>query len=380
MILLRTLATLSKASVKKSKPLLTDILPRKKVISKLLFDFNAKYNYHHYLPVVMDIYDKMESDKEPVTDKLKGSDLIIFQRVLKEIRTQTHSSNKYLKELEDSLIEEAATLGNRDALTIICFKSLDDTTGEYTKDDKEQAKIFINKLSKLKHPLVFKMAGDHYYRKSDIKKAVNLYGKFLKLDNNSFLASEVYKTLGMLSFQEQKLMQAKVFMEKAINLAPSNKVSQAHFILGLINEIDPLKARYHFEMAASEGFLESFVNLGFLELNYFRNIYKSKLWFKLGAELGDYNCMIGLFDCYMKEENWKNAKITYDKAVHYLRDIKSGINLDDIRSSSVEKLNRILGELEHSASNISSREKQDSETPIVEKEIAGAMAKSKWDI
>ncbi len=380
MIFLRNLATLPKVATLKVKPLLTDILPRKKVISKLLFDFNAKYNYHHYLPVVIDIYDKMDTGKEPNTEKLKGSDLILFQKVLKEIRMQTHSANKYLVKLEDSLIEEAATLGNRDALTILCFKALDDTTGEYTKDDKEQAKVFINKLSKLRHPLVFKMSGDYYYRNNDVKKAVKLYGKFLNLDNNSFLASEVYKTLGMLSFQQQKLMQAKVFMEKAINLAPSNKVSHAHFILGLINEIDPLKARYHFEMAASEGFLESFVNLGFLELNYFKNLYKSKQWFKLGAELGDYNCMIGLFDCYMKENNWKNAKITYDKTIQYLKDIGLTIDLDSLRADSIAKLNRELGKLKPRAVESVTVPSSDEGTPLIGKDSIGSVSKSKWDI
>ncbi|QPG72858.1 hypothetical protein FOA43_000160 [Brettanomyces nanus] len=300
------------------------------------------------------------------TKKFKGIDLLLFQNVMKEIRLQTHSANKYLIQLEGALVEQAALLGNRDAITMLSFKALDDATGEYTEDDKEHAAIFINKLSKLKHPLVFKMGGDYHYRKHNLAKALELYKKFLKLDNNSFMSSDVYRTLGMILFQQQKLMQTKVLMEKSINLAPINKVSQAHFVLGLINEIDPLNARYHFEMAASEGFLESFVNLGFLELNYFSNLYKAKEWFKLGAELGDYNCMIGLFDCYIKEENWKNARITYTKTKKFLKDSKVAVNLDDIRVQSVELMNTSLG-------------------PAVFNEqypnkLPGSKHKSKWDL
>lgn len=355
------------ATAMASKPLLIDILPQKKVISRLLFDFDARYNYRRYYPVLSDIYDKMDTDEEPKTGKMKGSDLLLFRNVMKEIRSQTHSSNRYLVELEDALVETAASLGSRDALTILSFKALDDTTGEYTEDDKKQAGIFINKLSELNQPLVFKMGGDYHYSRKHITKALKLYKKFLKLDNNSILASEVYRTLGMMLFQQQKLMQAKVLMEKSINLAPANKVSQAHFVLGLINEIDPLKARYHFEMAASEGFIESFPNLGFLEMNYFGNLYKAKQWFKLGSELGDYTCMVGLFDCYMKEKNWENAKITYDKASQYMKDIKVKVTLDEIRESAVKKLKGVLKRENLDKSSLDAVKKVDKETDIEEK-------------
>ncbi|VEU23875.1 DEKNAAC104831 [Brettanomyces naardenensis] len=315
----------------------------------------------------------MGTDQEPDTKKLKGADLLLFQNVLKEVRLQTHSANKYMIELEDALIEQAAQLGNRDALTMLSFKALDDTTGEYTEDDKKHAGIFINELSKLKHPLVFKMGGDYHYRKQNLPKAVDLYKKFLKLDNDSFMASEVYRTLGMILFQQQKLMQAKVLMEKAINLAPASKVSQAHFMLGLINEIDPLKARYHFEMAASEGFMESFVNLGFLEMNYFNNLGKAKEWFKLGAELGDSNCMIGLFDCYMKEENWKNAKITYDKTSKFLKDTNSNVNLDELRATAIQQMNLRLS---HRQDKEVTGQAQPAKDPVGN----ASNEKSRWDV
>ncbi|ODV88310.1 hypothetical protein CANARDRAFT_26460 [[Candida] arabinofermentans NRRL YB-2248] len=272
--------------------------------------------------------------------QLKGADLLLFQKVLGEIRQQTHSSNKYLVELEHELIEKAAELGNRDALTILSYEALSDKTGEYTEDDKKQASIFTMKLSRLNHPLVFKMAGDYQYKEGKIQEAIKLYQKFLKLDYNSILSAEVYKTLGTVYFQQGDLIKARLLLEKSINLAPVSKVSQSHFLLGLIYELDPKKARYHFEMSASEGFRESYKNLGFLELNYFNSVYKAKEWFKLGAELGDHECMIGLFDCNIKEKDWKAARSTFKKLLKFVVDNKLELNLHELRAESIQLMNR----------------------------------------
>lgn len=367
------------SSVHTQKPLLSDIMPSRKVISKLLFDFDARYNYNKYMPVIDDIYDKMGTDDPPNTWKMKGGDILLFQKVLKEIRVQTHSANKYLVDLEAELVDQAAEMGNRDALTMVSFKALEDDTGEYNEKEKEEATTFINELSKLNHPLVFKMGGDYNYRLNQIDKALHLYRKFLRLDNNSFLAADVYKTLGFILFQQQKLMQSKVLMEKSINLAPSSKVAQAHFILGLINEIDPLNARYHFEMAASEGYVESFANLGFLELNYFHNLYKAKKWFRMGSELSDYNAMIGLFDCYIQEKQWQSAYKTYQKIQSFIKDAKLNVNLDEVRATSIARMKQEVGEMDlvqPAASETTEETAKESTEPAKEP----TTEKSRWDI
>ncbi|KAH3665938.1 hypothetical protein OGAPHI_004127 [Ogataea philodendri] len=320
------------------RPLLLDILPQRKLIKRLLFDFDAKFNYGKYLPVVQKVYDNVGKDQLEFPKKFRGRDLLLFQKVLNEIRQQTHTSNKYLVELEEELVERAAELGSRDALTILSFKALRDTNNEYTQDDKVQAEKFVAELKKLEHPLVYKMNGDYQFDLGNFKEAVGEYWKFIQLDKSSFLAADAFKALGMIHFKQRQLLRAKLFFEKSIKLAPVSKVAQSHFMLGQIYEIDPVRARYHFEMAATQGFRESFQMLGFLELNYFNNIYKAKTWFRMGSELSDYNCMIGLFDCYIKEQNWKAARKAFDGITKYLDSQQIQLDLESIRKESVDKL------------------------------------------
>ncbi|KAG7920087.1 hypothetical protein KL927_000767 [Ogataea polymorpha] len=320
------------------RPLLLDILPQRKLIKRLLFDFDARMNLRKYMPVIQNIYDNIGKDKLSFPPKVRGSDLLLFQKVLSEIRTQTHTSNQHLVRLEDELIERAAELGSRDALTIVSFRALRDQSGEYTDEDKVQAKKFIDQLRKLEHPLVYKMGGDYDFDQGRYNEAVKQYWKFVKLDPNSFLSAEVYKTMGMIYFQQNQLLRAKLFFEKSIKLAPISRVAQSHYMLGLIYEVDPLRSRYHFEMAATQGFKESFKTLGFMELNYFKNLYKAKKWFQMGAELGDHNCMIGLFDAYIQEKNWKAARRTMDMITKFSEQNGLELNMKSLRKDSVEQL------------------------------------------
>ena len=52
---------------------------------------------------------------------------------------------------------------------------------------------------------------------------------------------------------------------------------------------------------------ESFKALGFLEMNYFENLYKAQEWFKLGMELFELECFIGYFDCCALLGEWALA-------------------------------------------------------------------------
>jgi protein MSS2 len=348
------------STIPNGKPLLMDILPSRKIISRLLFDYDARHNYNKYLPVIESIYDATEGTKVEIPVKFRGNDLLIYQRVLAQIRKQTHTINPLLLQLENDLIEYAADRGSRDALCTLSFMALDDNGKGWTEDDKNTAKKYIKQLMEMEHPLAFKLAGDRELKgftnslekenaikgeaepelelekvedstidliptsdplftnitssPKQLARAISLYEHFLTLDYKSTVAASAYRSMGMIYFRIQDLIKAKDHFERAVSLAPASDNAQAHFFLGLLNEIDPMKARYHFQMAAGEGFRESFANLGYLELNVFNELTKAREWFALGSELGVPECVVGLFDVAYREKDWKKAKSIINRA------------------------------------------------------------------
>lgn len=361
------------ATLPKSKPLLMDILPSKKMISRLLFDYDAPHNFNKYLPVIESIYDADEGISEPsIPDKFRGNDLLIFQRVLAQIRKQTHTINPHLLKLENDLVELAAERGSRDALCTLSFMALDETREGWSEDDKNTAKVYIKELMEMEHPLAFKLAGDRELKgftdslaqkepvevieesttdlmptsdlsfsdmtssPKQLSRAISLYEHFLKLDSKSTVAAAAHRSLGMIYFRTQELIKSEDHFNHAVNLAPVTDNAQAHFFLGLLNEIDPMKSRYHFQMAAGEGFRESFANLGYLELNVFNELNKAKEWFALGAEFNVTECVVGLFDVAYRQKDWKRAKSIIDRAE------KLGLSdlLKNVRKESVESVER----------------------------------------
>ncbi|ODV97292.1 hypothetical protein PACTADRAFT_29370, partial [Pachysolen tannophilus NRRL Y-2460] len=304
-------------------PPLLEILPAKKHLQKLLFDFDSRLNYQKYLPILQSIYEKEPSILNILNaKKVKGSDLMIFRNILKEIRYKTHTKNKHLILLENSLIEYAAELGDNNAVAILAFDCIK-KPDEWETGEVDRAKKLIRDLLLLKHPLTLKLSGDYEYEKNnDYNKAIDFYQDFLKIENNTYLASQVFQTLGILNFKLSNLNLAEHYLQKSIKFSTLDKISHAYYYLGVIHEDDPKLSRYYFEMSASQGFKESFKSLGFLELNYFQNINKAMEWFKLGVELGDISCLVGIFDCYMKLKD-------YDKALKIVTQLKSSPNTNN---------------------------------------------------
>lgn len=389
------------ATAANSKPLLSDILPSKKIISRLLFDFDARYNFNKYLPVIESIYDSLPEifgNDVQIPDKFRGNDLLIFQRVLAQIRKQTHTINPLLLKLENELIQHAAERGSRDALCTLSFMALDDQGEGWTEDDKITAKKYIKELMEMEHPLAFKLAGDRELKEftknlndnttseedqndlaptSDLSfsdmttspkqltRAISLYNHFLELDPTSTVSAAAHRSLGMIYFRTQDLVKAADHFKHAVNLAPATDNAQAHFFLGLLNEIDPIKARYHFQMAAGEGFRESFANLGYIELNVFNELNKSKEWFQLGAELGVPECIVGLFDVAVRREDWVKAKSILDKAE------MQGLS-EMLKNARSDKISKVIQETSTFNSGF-----KDEKT---ENDDAIQTRKSRWDL
>lgn len=377
-----------------------DILPSKKIISRLLFDYDARYNFGKYLPVVESIYDLTPGKTPNIPEKFRGNDLLIFQRVLSQIRKQTHTIIPLLLQLENSLIEYAAERGSRDALCTLSFMALDDTGDGWSEEDKTTAKSYIKELMELEHPLAFKLAADRELKgftssleeekkvskqseidtglspteevsfsnittsSQQLARAISLYEHFLKLDSGSTVAAAAHRSLGMIYFRLQDLVKSEKHFSQAVQLAPVSDNAQAHFFLGLLHEEDSQRARYHFQMAATEGFKESFANLGYIELNVFNDPDIAKEWFALGAELGVPECVVGLFDVAYRKKDWSTAESVIEKA----QNLGMSKLLNEVRADSIASVKQ----------NLKAVEKPAVVTP--EKSDNPANSKSRWEI
>lgn len=292
------------------RPPFYEVFPKKSVMNRILFDLDSRHNYGKLYKVFESVYQKLDTEEEPEIPKfINASDLMIMKKTLENIRIRSHTTNRNLLDLENELTEKAAEYGNNDAVALLAFEAIMNKSSP--QDDRAYAKKLVAKLLELKHPLTLKMSGDLCVQNQMLAQAEKFYNDFLELESDTFLASEVYKALGKLNFQKPDLVKSKQYFEQSIKTGPIDKISECHYYLGQLNAHDPERARFHFEASASQGFLQSFQLLGFLELNYFDNSFKAKEWFKLGAELSDIHSIIGLFDCFIKEDNLKAAKKTY---------------------------------------------------------------------
>lgn len=296
-----------------NRPDLMLILPGKRAMQRLLFDNDSRLRYNKTIEILKSIYTNIDAPNQiSLPSYTKSKDLMLCKTLLSSIRKITNSINKNLVDIENELIEQAAELGDNDAITLLAFKTIKDP--ESSKEDYKTANGLIKDLTDLKHPLVFKLAGDLAFEKNYFDQAAQYWLDFLNLESDTILASHVYSNLGIYYYSYHKpkpnLHMAKNYLEKSIKFGElDSNIIRSHFYLGQLYSItDPLLARYHLEISASKGLTESFQTLGFLELNVFQNYSKSLEWFRLGVEANnDITCLIGQFDCHFKLKNYKKA-------------------------------------------------------------------------
>ncbi|KAF3987445.1 hypothetical protein FT663_04439 [Candidozyma haemuli var. vulneris] len=296
-----------------ARPAIDSVLPKKKTLSRLLFDHDSRLAYKKVMPIFTNVYENLEN---PTNIRLphytKHQDLMTLRSVLRDIRALSNAVNKNLVDLENELIEQAAELGNNDAIAMLAFEAIG--SPETSKEDYEYANKLIGELQDARHPLVFKLAGDLAFSKNYHEQAAQYWNDFLELEDDSIIASHVYTSLGMYYFNfakpEPDLARARVCLEKAIKFGElDTSIIKAHYYLGqLYSMTDPKRSRYHLEISASKGLQESFPSLGFLELNVFDNPSKALEWFKLGVEgNNDITCLVGQFDAHIRTKNFKKA-------------------------------------------------------------------------
>ncbi|KAI5964214.1 uncharacterized protein KGF55_002156 [Candida pseudojiufengensis] len=331
-----TTSTITKTPTIKSRPSLLTILPSKRTINRILFDNDSSVTYSKMIPVLTEIYNNLSTPQQiKISSNITTRDLMIFKKVLENIRNLTQSINKNLVDLENEIIEQCAEMGDLDAITLLSFETIRNSLKPNTiitpqlKDDLKTANKFIKELTDLKHPLVFKMAGDLAYEKGVFNKAIEYYQQFLSVEQNTIESGHIYYNLGYyyLTQEPKDLEKAKEFFLKCIKLCDLDQYSiKAHYYLGqLYIDKNPKLAKYHMEISASKSLLESFTSLGFLEMNKFKNYNVAIEWFKLGIESQnkDVLCLIGCFDCYILLENWKEA----NKILNNLTELKNKMNV-----------------------------------------------------
>lgn len=310
----RRLSTAAAASAA-AKPSIQTLLPKKKTLNRLLFDFDSLLTYRKMLPVLDAIYTNLDRpDAIEIPSYAHARDLMTFKRVLGAIRSQTSTTHPQLMAVENELVEQAAERGHNDAVAMLAFDTIKARLANkelVAKEDYDHANRLINELTELDHPLTYKLGGDLAFSQGYHQQAEEYWLKFIALEPDTIMASHVYTNLGTYYFAyAADLQRARVFFEKAVTVGEVDLTTvRAHYYLGQVYEsASPEKTRYHWEVAASRGFAELFALLGLMELNMFSNPVKALEWFKLGEEATrDVKCIAGQFDAYKKLGRFKEA-------------------------------------------------------------------------
>lgn len=310
-----------------TRPLLDSILPKRKILARVLFDADSRLSHRKIVPILQSVYDGLDSPENIKLPRYATcDDLMICKNLLSTLRNTTGAIDHRLAAVEAELVEQAAELGNKDAIAALAFETVSAKTSQtsgarkVTDDDFAYANVLIKGLTEINHPLTFKLAGDLAFKNGYYEQLEQYWLRFIELEPDTITASNVYASLGLYYFSYKSprpdLMKAKLNFEKCVSVGDTGSgVLQSHYYLGQLYSItDPRLAKYHWELCASKGFKESFSCLGFLELNVFCNLQKCLEWFKLGYEAsGDISCLIGQFDCRLRMKDLKLAFVVLEK-------------------------------------------------------------------
>ena len=292
--------------LKVNRPEFDTVFPKANLIKKILFELDSKHTYSKLYPIYKSIYETMdeENNEVPISKGISSSDVMTMKKVLEQIRRRMKAVNKHLLVLENTLLDRAADMGNKDSISILSCDVLKNDN-ENTPEDVEYAKKLIKGLYNESHPLTVKLTADMLLKDSNDIEAEKIYYKFLKLEDDSKLAGEVYGYLGQIQFRKPNLVLAEEYFIKAIKLTTlENSVRSYYYLSQIFMNSQPLMAKSLMESCATQGFKEAFKSLGYLEMNYFDDLHKSYEWFKLGMELNDIECCFGFFDCNVALKNW----------------------------------------------------------------------------
>ncbi|CAI4037799.1 hypothetical protein SMKI_04G1330 [Saccharomyces mikatae IFO 1815] len=294
-----------------------EFFPKKKTINRVLFQLDTRLTYREMYPIFLHVSQTTNEESISLKKKfpyIKSSDIMQMRSALITLRMQNKFVHKDLLVMEDRLLNIAAELGSNDAISILSFKVVHEHEKENVEykdeNDVETANRFIKKLYARNHHLTIKLIGDLFFEHKTFEKAEKYYREFLKLENSTKIAGEVYGKLGEIQIKQiNGFLKAENSWLKSIELLEIERSSRWYFLLAkLYLSSEPMRAKALLEKCASIGFKESFKTLGFLELNYFQNHERANEWFKLGMEIMDLECFFGFFDCCLKVGNIVSAR------------------------------------------------------------------------
>lgn len=319
---------------------LSNLIPKKE-LRRYLFEFKVPLSYK-------DVTQTLESAGKPdeisPPSSVSADDIMTLKRILETRRKRTGKIDRSVAEVENNLVEQAAEMGHNSAIALLAGRVLS-TRESQTEEDTTNADSLLTQLMDRGHALAFKISGDLAYTSGYSQKAIKFYQLAVDHDiEDNAVKVECLRNIGLIHFMNKSVTQARSAFEEAIDVAEDAKqVMDCHYYLGQILEQNKQAVKYHFERAASHGLKEAFAPLGFLHLNYFNRPYLAVEWFKLGKEIGDVNCLIGLLDVYVKHEN-KLEKA--EPILGLLKSTEQGQKAMEFRTDSVNKIEQYVQDKE----------------------------------
>ncbi|KAA8915933.1 hypothetical protein TRICI_001947 [Trichomonascus ciferrii] len=313
-----------------SRKVLTNLVPKAE-LRRYLFEFKVPLSYKD-VAATLEACRTVDSVKLP--DTVSADNVMTFKRILETMRKRTGRIDKTLATVENNLVERAAEMGHNSAIALLAGRVLADK--DSPKEDTTHADYLLTQLMDRGHALAFKISGDLAYKAGYSEKAIKFYQLAVdhKMDDNAVLV-ECLRNIGLINFMNKAITRARPAFERAVDVAEDPKqVMDCHYYLGQMLEPDKLAVRYHFERAAAHGLKEAFAPLGFLYLNYFNDQKLALEWFKLGAEVGDINCLIGQLDIYLKQDDVQRAEGVVDK----LKTSEAGTKALEFRPKALERI------------------------------------------
>lgn len=316
---------------------MTEFLPKKKIIRQYLYEKKIGLSYSK----VLQTYKACWGDNDEALPKgVKGHDVYMLKSILEAHRKQTGSLTRQGLALESNLIEIAAELGDNMSIALLCGKVLNDQNA--SEDDKAHSVKLLDDLCEIKFGPAYKIKGDIAYKFGHVEKAESLYQECLDSDLGSELNSvkiECLRSIGVIRFNNYDLEQAKLYFQLAIaETEKPEQVMDCHFYLSQIIEHDKDGARYHLEQAARFGLKQSFAPLGFLLMNYFNRPELAVEWFELGASIGDFNSIVGLFDVSVRDKKLTKAQKALGNIKKFAPDEDTLNHFKDSRAASIEQV------------------------------------------
>ncbi|CCF56113.1 hypothetical protein KAFR_0A06780 [Kazachstania africana CBS 2517] len=317
------------------------IFPSKRVINKILFQLDTPLTSKYLLPLYEDVF----LGRRP-SRKVSGDVYYMMSEVLRKVKDRNRYEPMELAKLRKDLLFLSSLNGCNDGIAKLCYDIIKEDNE--STDNKTKSKDLLLQLVKHGHLLSFKLVGDiYFYKTQEFDEAKRWYSKFVENYKDRIFDNEVLgnaaENLGIISFHDGDFELAERIFLKVIKMVPKAQCVRSIFYLSQIYiKYDPLKSKILLESCCSEGFKESFKEIGYLEMRYFENFERAMDWFKIGMESFDIECFFGYFDCSYRLQKFEQASHCYKSMLKLSNASTNYKNLFDLfvnnRRSEIKQL------------------------------------------